>query len=119
MIGKSIQAYIGIRISIGFFRAIAPASFAYIFACIILRTFVFSPWILLIAAPEALFYLFGYLPRRSRLIRVLLLCTYSENALLMVIASFTRSRTPYKGRARAHVLELHPKPSESPPMVSF
>ncbi|KAF8915233.1 hypothetical protein CPB85DRAFT_1217981 [Mucidula mucida] len=69
MIGKSIHAYIGIHIAIGFLRAIAPASFAYIFACIILRTSVFSPWLSLIAVPEALFYLFGYLPRRSKIIR--------------------------------------------------
>lgn len=66
MIGNSPLDYIGIRIGIGALRAIAPASIGYLVCCA-----VWPKWFLLpvapVAAAEAVFYLFVYLPRTARL----------------------------------------------------
>ncbi|KAF8176980.1 hypothetical protein BJ912DRAFT_691780 [Pholiota molesta] len=66
MIGNSPLDYIGIRIGIGALRAIAPASIGYLVCCAVWPKCFLLP-VAVVAAAEAVFYLFVYLPRTARL----------------------------------------------------
>ncbi|KAF8967276.1 hypothetical protein BDZ97DRAFT_1916888 [Flammula alnicola] len=66
MIGNSLLDYIKIRLGIGALRVVAPASVAYLVCCA-LKPDWFNLPLALAATAEAAFYLFVYLPRRSRL----------------------------------------------------
>jgi len=70
MIGKSIPEYLFIRVSIAGLRLIAPASIVYLAVSAFQRQLLLSPWLGLVAIPEACFYLFVYLPRHRRLQKV-------------------------------------------------
>ncbi|KAF9018560.1 hypothetical protein BDZ89DRAFT_1073793 [Hymenopellis radicata] len=69
MTDMSIPAYIGIHIAIGLLRAIAPASFRLHLRLHNIAQLLVLSMDILLAVPEALFYLFGYLPRQSKIIR--------------------------------------------------
>ncbi|KAF8967368.1 hypothetical protein BDZ97DRAFT_1804713 [Flammula alnicola] len=66
MIGNSLLDYVKIRLGIGALRVVAPASVAYLVCCA-LKPDWFNLPLALVATAEAAFYLFVYLPRRSRL----------------------------------------------------
>lgn len=66
MIGNSLVDYISIRLSITALRLIAPTSIVYLVFSFF-RPEYFAIPIGVVAVPEALFYLFVYLPRRGRL----------------------------------------------------
>lgn len=67
MIGTSTIEYIFIRLSIYFLRLIAPASIFGLVASALAGRLVLGPWLTLLAASEAAFYLCFYLPRRESL----------------------------------------------------
>lgn len=66
MIGNSVFDYLNIRICISALRLVAPASILYLACCAINPRYFVLP-VALYTASEASFYLFVYLPRRSRL----------------------------------------------------
>lgn len=70
MIGTTAPEYVFIRISISLLRLIAPASILYLAYSAYVGQFFITPWIAVLAVPEAIFFLCFYLPRK-RLIQQL------------------------------------------------
>lgn len=70
MIGQSLPEYVFIHICIFGLRLVAPASILYLLISAYLREFWWSPWLAVVAIPEAAFYLLVFLPRWRRLQKV-------------------------------------------------
>lgn len=64
MIGRSLPEYYFIRVCIAGLRLIAPASFAYLLACVATRSILVSPIIAAVAVCEASFFAVYALRRR-------------------------------------------------------